>query len=134
MKICCIGYRKWSIAIYKKLEKSGYDILILKKVDKEKLMDINPKLVLFYGWSEIIDKEIVNEFTCIMLHPSPLPKYRGGSPIQNQIIRGQNKSAVTLFIMDEGIDTGDIIAQEFLSLEYIWKNHRNRIQINKNNS
>ena len=51
-----------------------------------------------------------------MLHPSPLPKYRGGTPLQNQIIRGEKDSAVTLFIMDSGIDTGAIIAQSPLSL------------------
>ena len=72
----------------------------------------------YYGLT--IDSHAIlhlNDFECIMLHPSPLPKYRGGSPIQNQIIRGKKDSAVTLFIMDEGIDTGDIIAQEYLSLE-----------------
>ena len=50
-----------------------------------------------------------------MLHPSPLPKYRGGSPIQNQIINGESKSAVTLFKINNKIDQGDIIYQkEFL--------------------
>jgi methionyl-tRNA formyltransferase len=51
-----------------------------------------------------------------MLHPSPLPKYRGGSPLQNQIIRGETKSAVTIFLMDEGIDTGPIAKQKELDL------------------
>ena len=51
-----------------------------------------------------------------MLHPSPLPKYRGGSPIQNQIINDEKISTVTLFIMDEGIDTGNIIAKKEFSL------------------
>ena len=52
-----------------------------------------------------------------MLHPSPLPKYRGGSPIQNQIINGEKNGAVTLFLMDSGIDTGPIINQKSISLE-----------------
>ena len=52
-----------------------------------------------------------------MLHPSPLPKYRGGSPIQNQIIDGKLHSAVTIFLMDNGIDTGPIAEQKYLSLE-----------------
>ena len=47
-----------------------------------------------------------------MLHPSPLPKYRGGSPIQNQLINGEKESAVTLFKIDKGMHTGDIIAQK----------------------
>ena len=60
---------------------------------------------------------IIGKYKCICLHPSPLPKYRGGSPIQNQIINGEVDSAVTFFVMDHGIDTGDIIYQSYLSLE-----------------
>ena len=89
----------------------------MEKYDEENIREYNPTYILFYGWSDIIDEKIINDFECIMLHPSPLPKYRGGSPIQNQIIRGEKDSAVTLFIMDSGIDTGDIIAQEYLSLD-----------------
>jgi methionyl-tRNA formyltransferase len=52
-----------------------------------------------------------------MLHPSPLPKYRGGSPIQNQIINGETLSAVTIIEMTDELDGGDILAQEEISLE-----------------
>ena len=51
---------------------------------------------LFYGWSKKVSKKIVKEYKCIMLHPSNLPKYAGGSTIQNQIIRNVKLSAVTL--------------------------------------
>ena len=51
-----------------------------------------------------------------MLHPSPLPKYRGGSPIQNQIINGEDKSAVSIFIMNQDLDAGPICRQEEISL------------------
>ena len=43
-----------------------------------------------------------------MLHPSPLPKFRGGSPIQNQIIRNKKKSMVTIFRINNILDGGDI--------------------------
>jgi len=52
-----------------------------------------------------------------MLHPSPLPKFRGGSPLQNQIIRNIKKSAVTIFKINEVIDGGDILYQSKLSLK-----------------
>lgn len=52
-----------------------------------------------------------------MLHPSKLPKYRGGSPIQNQIIAGESESAVTLFLMSEKMDAGGIYFQQDISLE-----------------
>ena len=51
-----------------------------------------------------------------MLHPSPLPKYRGGSPIQNQIINGEETSSVTLFKMNKNLDSGDIYKQLTFSL------------------
>ena len=119
MRICCVGYRSWALDIYNFLEKKGYEILLFDskvKYDEEQIRDYNPDYILFYGWSWIIDSCLLRDFKCIMLHPSPLPKYRGGSPLQNQIINGETDSAVTLFLMDSGIDTGDILAQEYLSL------------------
>jgi len=53
---------------------------------------------------------------CVVLHPSALPKYRGGSPIQNQIINGVTNSMVSFIKMNEGIDEGDIIYQTPLNL------------------
>ena len=52
-----------------------------------------------------------------MLHPSPLPKYRGGSPIQNQIINGEKLGAVSLFRMNKGLDKGDLYQQLTMSLD-----------------
>ena len=120
MKIACVGYREWALKIYDFLkENTSHEFLIIRskrEYDKNKIYNFNPDMVLFYGWSWIIDEEMIEKHRCIMLHPSPLPKYRGGSPIQNQIINGEENGAVTLFIMDKGIDTGNIIAQEPMSL------------------
>ena len=51
------------------------------------------------------------------MHPSPLPKYRGGSPIQHQIINGERISAVTFFKMTDKLDAGKIIFRLPMSLE-----------------
>lgn len=61
--------------------------------------------------------ETINNYLCICLHPSPLPRYRGGSPIQNQIINGEVESAVTYFKMNNEIDAGPIIWQQNFSLD-----------------
>jgi len=74
-------------------------------------------IAFFYGWSWIVREPILSEFVCLCLHPSPLPKYRGGSPIQHQIIDGKTDSAVTVFKMGSGIDDGDIYRQLPISLE-----------------
>ena len=76
-----------------------------------------PGVILCYGWSWMIPARIREIAPCLVLHPSPLPKYRGGSPIQNQILDGVTKSAVSIFIASERLDAGDILAQEAISFE-----------------
>ena len=120
MKILCVGYREWAIKIYKNLsKKKKYKIYYhfkKKELDK-KISRIKPKIILFYGWSWMIKKNIYNNYDSFMLHPSPLPKYRGGSPLQNQIINGEKQSAVTIFKINEILDGGDIYFQKKMSLD-----------------
>jgi len=121
MKIACIGYRDWSLEIYSRIEKScpNHSFILYKskeEFDEDALINFNPDFILFYGWSWMVPEKLTNNFTCVMLHPSPLPKYRGGSPLQNQIIAGEEQGAVTLFIIDKEIDAGPILAQENISL------------------
>lgn len=122
MNIACITYRDWAIDIYEKvyeIYKDEHNFLIWKKkddFDASKLKDFRPDLILWYGWSWIVEDVFVNNHESVMLHPSPLPKYRGGSPIQNQIINGEKTGAVTLFRMNEGLDKGDIYQQLTMSL------------------
>ncbi len=122
MKIACITYRKWAINIYDRIKKQyehKHSFLIWKNkesFDEVKLKEFKPDLILWYGWSWIVDDEFVNDYESIMLHPSPLPKYRGGSPLQNQIINNEKIGAVSLFRMNEGLDQGDIYQQLPLNL------------------
>lgn len=115
---CC--YREHFIRLYEeKLKKLPYGIVLLTDKDAltlEYVRSIKPEYIFFPDWSWIIPKEIVKEFNCICFHESPLPMFRGGSPIQNQIIRGIKGTKLTAFKMDEGLDTGDILLQEDLSL------------------
>ena len=114
MKVICYAYRSWALKIFESIKESE-KILVCSK-DYEIVKKTSPDLVFFIGWSYMVPEEIVNNYTCVCIHPSPLPKYRGGSPIQNQIINGEKESAVSLFIMDTGIDTGDIVYQSEFSL------------------
>ena len=118
MKILAIAYRDWAIEIYKNILKKKKKIKILKKknISFKEIKNYNPDLILFYGWSKKVSNLITQRFKCIMLHPSKLPNFAGGSPIQNQIIRNVKKSAVTLFVMNEKIDHGNILIQKELSL------------------
>ena len=76
-----------------------------------------PDLIFFPDWSWIVPDEIVSNYKCICFHDSNLPKFRGGSPIQNQIIRGIEKTKSTAFLMNKGLDEGDILLQKALSLK-----------------
>lgn len=82
----------------------------------KKILELRPDVILFYGWSWKVPNELLKTAKCIGLHPSPLPKYRGGSPIQHQIIAGEKKSAVSLYYLEEELDSGDILAQKEFSL------------------
>jgi len=88
-----------------------------KKLTINYLRRRKPEIIFFPDWSWIIPNEIISNYKCICFHESNLPKFRGGSPIQNQIIRGITKTKTTAFIMNEKIDAGDIILQKNLSLE-----------------
>ena len=122
MNIACITYRDWAVKIYNKIHEKFKDehnfFMCIKKddFDRSLLKEFKPDLILWYGWSWIVEENFVNDYESIMLHPSPLPKYRGGSPIQNQIINGEKIGAVTLFRMNEGLDKGDIYQQIPMSL------------------
>jgi methionyl-tRNA formyltransferase len=120
MRIACVGYRSWALNIYDSLvQNSDHNFLIFRskaQFKEEVLRDFRPDFVLFYGWSWYVSEELLSDFKCLMLHPSPLPKYRGGSPIQNQIIAGESDSKVSIFLMTKEMDAGDIVAQEYLSL------------------
>ena len=121
MKIICYGYRSWAINIYQHIKlKTNNEILIYKnKKDLSylKIKKHNPKLILFYGWSWKIPKNVYENYRCLMLHPSDLPKFRGGCPIQNQIIRGLKETKITIFRINEIIDGGNILYKKKISLE-----------------
>jgi methionyl-tRNA formyltransferase len=73
-----------------------------------------PDLVVVAAFGQILPREILEipQKGCVNVHPSLLPKYRGAAPINWAIIRGEEKTGITIMLMDEGMDTGDILAQE----------------------
>ena len=120
MKIVCIGYRSWALNIYEKLRKNlSHEFIIINKrnkISESFIINNKPDLILFYGWSWNVSKKLTEKFNCLMLHPSDLPKFRGGSPIQNQIINGIVKTKITIFLMNDFMDEGDIVMQKGLDL------------------
>ena len=100
MRIACVTYRDWALEIYDSLARQVDHVMLIirskEQYSEELIKDFKPDLILFYGWSWLVGEDLITQYKCVMLHPSPLPKYRGGSPIQNQIINGEIASAVSL--------------------------------------
>ncbi len=77
----------------------------------EILKELNPDVIVVVAYGKILPKEILNvaKYGCVNGHASLLPKYRGASPIQWCIVQGETQTGVTTMLMDEGMDTGDIL-------------------------
>lgn len=114
MNFIIITKRKWNNENYKNLKKN---IFIFDKINIKKIRKINPKIIFFIHWSKYISSLIYNKYLCIQFHASNLPKGRGGSPIQNQILKNIKKTKISAFKVSKKLDSGPICSQENLSLE-----------------
>jgi methionyl-tRNA formyltransferase len=74
------------------------------------------KTIFFPHWSYILKEDVYSKHDCIMFHMTDLPFGRGGSPLQNLIIRGHKTTKISAFLCDGGIDTGPVFMKETLHL------------------
>lgn len=81
------------------------------------LLEIAPNYIFFPHWSWKVEKEIFSNFNCVVFHTAPLPIGRGGSPIQNLILRGYSESPIHALEMEEELDSGAILASRSVSLD-----------------
>ncbi|MFD3156505.1 methionyl-tRNA formyltransferase [Haloimpatiens sp. FM7330] len=84
----------------------------------QKLKDINPDFIIVVAFGQILPKEVLEipKYACINLHASLLPKYRGAAPINAAIMNGEEKSGNTAMLMDVGLDTGDMLLKDEVSI------------------
>ena len=75
----------------------------------EAIRDAKPDYIIVAAFGQILPKNILDIAPCINLHASLLPQYRGASPVQQSLLNGDEKSGVTSMLMEEGLDTGDIL-------------------------
>lgn len=75
------------------------------------LKELNPDAIVVVAYGKILPKEILDlpKYGCINGHASLLPKLRGASPIQWSIVTGEKTTGVSTMLMDEGMDTGDVL-------------------------
>ena len=84
------------------------------------IKDLNPDVIYCFGWSSLIRKKLLElpKFGVIGYHPSELPKNRGRHPIIWALALGLDETASSFFIMDEGADTGKILNQRNLKINF----------------
>ncbi len=82
-----------------------------------KISSYRPDYIVVAAYGKILPKEILDIAPCINLHASLLPKYRGASPIQTAILNDENFTGVTAMLMEEGLDSGDILAFRYIKIE-----------------
>jgi methionyl-tRNA formyltransferase len=87
-----------------------------EQLNIEYLRKLNPEYIFFPHWSSIIPKEIYSEFNCIIFHMTDLPYGRGGSPLQNLIIRGHKETMLTAIKCVSELDAGPVYLKQPLSL------------------
>jgi len=93
----------------------------------ESIRELAPDVILSFGWSGYIPKTLRDICPCLVLHPSRLPKFRGGSPIQHQLLEGVNTGAVTILRAVDEIDAGPILFQAELDLTGSLRDIKGRI-------
>jgi len=81
------------------------------------LSSLQPDYIFFPQWNRIIPEEIFANFNCVMFHMTDLPFGRGGSPLQNLIVRGYRETMLSAFKCDGGIDSGPVYLKRPLSLD-----------------
>lgn len=80
----------------------------------EIIKELEPDVIVVAAYGKILPKEIIGypKYGCINVHGSILPKYRGAAPIQWSVINGDSETGITTMLMNEGLDTGDILLVE----------------------
>ncbi|HHX09905.1 MAG TPA: methionyl-tRNA formyltransferase [Firmicutes bacterium] len=85
----------------------------------ERLRLVEPDFIAVAAYGQRIPAQVLElpKYACLNVHPSLLPKYRGGNPIQRQIMAGEQKSGVTIIYMSERMDAGDVCVQKTVDVD-----------------
>lgn len=90
---------------------------------KKQLASWQPAVIVVAAFGQILKTDVLTlpTFGCINVHTSLLPRWRGASPIESAILSGDTVTGVTIMQMDEGMDTGPILAQQSIAIDPEWR-------------
>jgi methionyl-tRNA formyltransferase len=86
---------------------------------QESLKTLQPEVIVVAAYGQILPKSILKipQYGAVNVHASLLPRYRGAAPIVWAILKGEKLTGVTTMLMDEGMDTGNILLQREIPIE-----------------
>lgn len=121
MKVLLCGYRDWAQSALDEVVRRHHDKTFFRASTSGELEAAarlhTPEVIVVAGWSWRVPDEITDSSFVVGMHPSALPEYAGGSPLQHQIIDGLRATKATLFRLTSALDAGAIIDSVPLSLE-----------------
>ena len=100
----------------------GLDVFQPRKVSDpgavQRLADWQPEVIVVAAFGQILPQTVLElpPHGCLNIHGSLLPRYRGAAPVSASILAGDEKTGVTIMLMDEGMDTGPILAQAEIAI------------------
>ena len=106
----------WDVLAERDLGGEMLRIRAPEELTVEALERFGPRYVFFPHWSQIVPTAIVDRFECVCFHATPVPYGRGGSPIQNMIVRGHQETRLTALRMVAEVDAGPVYLQRPVSL------------------
>ena len=120
MKYVIACSRPWCENLPDRLRREVDDELVLigskSNLTVEALENHNPRYVFFPHWPFIIPEEIYTRFECVIFHMTDVPYGRGGSPLQNLIVRGHTETKLSALRCVKELDAVPVFLQDGLSL------------------
>lgn len=115
-----LSEKKWNANLAAELTNlTGNNWILIsekKRFTEQELKKLKPKKIFIPHWSYIIPSIIYENFLCIVFHMTDLPYGRGGSPLQNLIVRGHKETKISALKVEKALDAGDIYLKKDLSL------------------
>jgi methionyl-tRNA formyltransferase len=102
------------------LELSVFQPKTMKSKESQRLLqELAPSLVVVAAYGQILPQSIINipQHGIVNVHASLLPRWRGAAPVQAAILNGDPETGVSLMLIDEGMDTGAILAQQSITIQ-----------------
>lgn len=122
MRVIIATIKSWNMERAQALQKQYegvHEIVIYTQKEELTVNNVrifNPDYILLPHWSYFIPSEITDNWECVVFHMTDLPYGRGGSPLQNLIVRGHKETKISAIQVTEKLDGGPVYLKRPLSL------------------